>query len=79
MGPTGRANLTSAADLDDPRLYLRQELRSHGETRVMLEIEAASDPGVELIGLRDQREVFERVFGRTLEIATVDVGALQAV
>jgi exopolyphosphatase/guanosine-5'-triphosphate,3'-diphosphate pyrophosphatase len=45
-------------------------LRSQNGRRVTLEIEAVHDPSVELIGLRDQREVFERVFGRPLEIAT---------
>jgi hypothetical protein len=38
----------------------------------MLDIESAQDPQVELIGLRDQREVFERVFGRALEIAPLE-------
>jgi exopolyphosphatase/guanosine-5'-triphosphate,3'-diphosphate pyrophosphatase len=47
-------------------------LRSYGDRRVVLEIEPAHDPGVEMIGLRDQRDVFERVFGRPLEIATVE-------
>ena len=53
-------------------------LRAYGGRRVVLDIESAQDPQVELIGLRDQREVFERVFGRALEIAPVETGALAA-
>jgi exopolyphosphatase/guanosine-5'-triphosphate,3'-diphosphate pyrophosphatase len=53
-------------------------LRAAGGRRVMLDIESAQDPQVELIGLRDQREVFERVFGRALEIAPVEAGRLEA-
>ena len=53
-------------------------LRAVGGRRVMLDIESAQDPQVELIGLRDQREVFERVFGRALEIAPVEAGSAEA-
>jgi exopolyphosphatase/guanosine-5'-triphosphate,3'-diphosphate pyrophosphatase len=53
-------------------------LRTAGGRRLVLDIEAGQDPQVELIGLRDQREVFERVFGRPLEIARVELGTLEA-
>jgi exopolyphosphatase/guanosine-5'-triphosphate,3'-diphosphate pyrophosphatase len=60
--------LAENLDRSQARNVLSARLVSGGSGGVILEVDAAHDPQVELSGVENQREAFERVFGVSLNV-----------